>query len=104
MLDLFKKNFKQEKISKTRWKIIHLLKTKQKCLTKKQKFHKYGSLVIRLPQMKNELLPLIKEHTDTSIEQTKICPQEALEFEMNKQKQILHLILGLIYLKKVNGF
>ena len=37
--------------------------------------------------MNNELLLLIKKHTDTLIEQTKTKPQEALEFKMNKQKQ-----------------
>ena len=37
--------------------------------------------------MNNELLLLIKKHTDTLIEQTKTKPQETLEFKMNKQKQ-----------------
>ena len=37
--------------------------------------------------MNNELLVLIKKHTDTLIEQTKTKPQETLEFKMNKQKQ-----------------
>ena len=37
--------------------------------------------------MNNELLLLIKKHTDTLIEQTKTRPQERLEFEMNKQMQ-----------------
>ena len=37
--------------------------------------------------MKNELLLLIKKHTDTLIEQTKTRPQETLEFKMNKQIQ-----------------
>ena len=37
--------------------------------------------------MNNELLLLIKKHTDTLIEQTKTKPQETLEFELNKQKQ-----------------
>ena len=37
--------------------------------------------------MNNELLLLIKKHTDTLIEQTKTKPQEALEFKMNKQMQ-----------------
>ena len=37
--------------------------------------------------MDNELLLLIKKHTDTLIEQTKTKPQETLEFKMNKQKQ-----------------
>ena len=38
--------------------------------------------------MNNELLLLIKKHTDTLIEQTKTKPQETLEFKMNKQMQI----------------
>ena len=37
--------------------------------------------------MNNELLLLIKKHTDTLIEQTKIEPQEPLEFKMDKQMQ-----------------
>ena len=37
--------------------------------------------------MINELLLLIKKHTDTLIEQTKTKPQETLEFKMNKQRQ-----------------
>ena len=37
--------------------------------------------------MNNELLLLIKRHTDTLIEQTKTKPQETLEFKMNKQMQ-----------------
>ena len=37
--------------------------------------------------MNNELLLLNKKHTDTLIEQTKIKPQETLEFKMNKQMQ-----------------
>ena len=38
--------------------------------------------------MKNELLLLIKKHTDTLIEQTRSKPQETLEIKMNKQLQI----------------
>ena len=38
--------------------------------------------------MNNELLLLIKKHTDTLIDQTKIKPQETVEFKMNKQMQI----------------
>ena len=38
--------------------------------------------------MNNELLLLIKKHTDTLIEQTKTKPQETLEVKMNKQMQI----------------
>ena len=37
--------------------------------------------------MNNELLLLIKKHTDTLIEQTGTKPQETLEFKMNKQMQ-----------------
>ena len=37
--------------------------------------------------MNNELLLLIKKHTDTLIEQTKTKPQESPEFKMNKQLQ-----------------
>ena len=37
--------------------------------------------------MNNELLLLIKKHTDTLIEQTKTKPQETLEFKLNKQMQ-----------------
>ena len=37
--------------------------------------------------MNNELLLLIKKHTDTLIEQTKAKPRESLEFKLNKQMQ-----------------
>ena len=37
--------------------------------------------------MNNELLLLIKKHTDTLIEQTRTKIQEILEFKMNKQMQ-----------------
>ena len=37
--------------------------------------------------MNNELLLLIKKHTDTLIEQTKTKPQETLEWKMNNQMQ-----------------
>ena len=37
--------------------------------------------------MNNELLFLIKKHTDTLIEQTKTKPQETIKFKMNKQRQ-----------------
>ena len=37
--------------------------------------------------MNNELLLLIKKHTDTLIQQTKTKPQQTLEFKMNKQRQ-----------------
>ena len=36
--------------------------------------------------MNNELLLLIKKHTDTLIEQTKTRPQETLEFKMTRSK------------------
>ena len=37
--------------------------------------------------MNNELLLLIKKHTDTLIENTKTKPQETIDFKMNKQMQ-----------------
>ena len=37
--------------------------------------------------MNNELLLLIKKHTDTLIEQTKTQPKETFEFKLNKQLQ-----------------
>ena len=37
--------------------------------------------------MNNELLLLIKKHTDTLIENTKTRAQETLEFKMDKQMQ-----------------
>ena len=37
--------------------------------------------------MNNELLLLVKKHTDTLIEQTKTRAQGTLEFKMNKQRQ-----------------
>ena len=37
--------------------------------------------------MNNELLLLIKKHTNTLIQQTRTKPQETLEFKMNKQMQ-----------------
>ena len=37
--------------------------------------------------MINELLLLIKKHTDTLIDQRKTRPQETLEFKMDKQRQ-----------------
>ena len=41
--------------------------------------------------MNNELLLLIKKHTDTLIEQTRTKPKETLEFKMNKQLQTFSL-------------
>ena len=37
--------------------------------------------------MNNELLLLLKKHTETLIEQTKTKPQETLEFKLNKQME-----------------
>ena len=37
------------------------------------------------------MLPLIKKHTDTLIENTRTRPQETLEFKMNKQMQTFSL-------------
>ena len=42
--------------------------------------------------MNNELLLLIKKHTDTLIEQRKTKPQETLEFKMDKQMQTFSFI------------
>ena len=42
--------------------------------------------------MNNDLLLLIKRHTDTLIQQTKTKPQETLEFKMNKQIQTFSFI------------
>ena len=42
--------------------------------------------------MNNELLLLIKKHTDTLIEHTRTKPQETLEFKMNKQMQTFSFI------------
>ena len=42
--------------------------------------------------MKNELLLLVKKHTDTLFQQTKTKPQETLEFKMNKQMQIFSFL------------
>ena len=41
----------------------------------------------KILQKNNELLLLIKKHTDTLIEQTKTKPQKTLEFKMDKQRQ-----------------
>ena len=37
--------------------------------------------------MNNELLLLIKKHTDTLIEQTKTRPQDTVDFLMDKQME-----------------
>ena len=50
--------------------------------------------------MNNELLLLIKKHTDTLIEQTKTKPQETLEFKMNKQMQTFSLNPPIILLEE----
>ena len=42
--------------------------------------------------MNNELLLLVKKHTDTLIKQTKTRPQATLEFKMNKQMQTFSFI------------
>ena len=60
--------------------------------------------------MNNELLLLIKKHTDTLIEQTKTRPQETLEFKMNKQMQSfsfnppINLVEEGKWLKRVSSF
>ena len=43
--------------------------------------------------MNNELLLLIRKHTDTLIEQAKTRPQETLEFKMKKQTQSFPFLL-----------
>ena len=45
--------------------------------------------------MNNELLLLIKKHTDTLIQQTKARPQETLEFKMTRSKQTFSFNLPL---------
>ena len=60
--------------------------------------------------MNNELLLLIKKHTDTLIEQTKTKPKETLEFKMNKQMQTfsfnppINLVEEGIWLLAVSSF
>ena len=41
----------------------------------------------------NELLLLLKKHTDTLIEQTKTKPQETLEYKPNKHMNFLPITL-----------
>ena len=41
--------------------------------------------------MNNELLLLIKKHTDTLIEQTKTKPRETLEFEVKKKMEVFSI-------------
>ena len=43
--------------------------------------------------MNNELLLLIKRHTDTLIQQTKTHPQETLDFKLINKGKLFHLIL-----------
>ena len=50
--------------------------------------------------MKNELLLSIEKHTDTLIEQTKVHPQETLEFKLNKQMQIFSFKAPFILLEE----
>ena len=54
--------------------------------------------------MNNELLFLIKKHTDTLIQQTETKAQESLEVKMNKQKQTFSFNPPLNLLRKVNGY
>ena len=60
--------------------------------------------------MNNNLILLIKKHTDTLIEQTKTKPQETLEFKMNKQMQTfsfnppINLVEGGKWLIAVSSF
>ena len=50
--------------------------------------------------MNNELLLLIKKHTDTLIEQTKTSPQETFEFKMKKHMETFSLVRQKTKLKK----
>ena len=52
--------------------------------------------------MNNELLLLMRKHTDTMIEQTKTKLKGTLEFKL--KKQTFHLILQKTFLKKVTGY
>ena len=60
--------------------------------------------------MNNELLLLIKKHTDTLIEQTKTKSRETLDFKMNKQMQTfsfnppINLVEGGKWLLAVSSF
>ena len=53
--------------------------------------------------MNNELLLLIKKHTDTLIERTKTKPQETPEFKMNKQMQTFSFNPSIILLEEGKG-
>ena len=53
--------------------------------------------------MNNELLLLIKKHTDTLVEQTKTRPQGTLQFKMNEQRQTFSCNPPINLLKKTNG-
>ena len=44
--------------------------------------------------MNNEVLILLKKHTDTLIENTRTRPQETLEFKMNQRRQTFHFLHG----------
>ena len=54
--------------------------------------------------MNNELLVLIKNHTDTLIEKTKKKPQETLEFKMNKQMQTFSFNSAISVLEQGKGY
>ena len=50
--------------------------------------------------MENELLLLIKKHTDTLIDHTKTKPQETLEYKMKQQMQKFAIILPVNFSEK----
>ena len=54
--------------------------------------------------MNNELFLLIKKHTDVLIQQTKTCPQETLEFKMNKQMQTFPFNSPIIFFEEGKWF
>ena len=54
--------------------------------------------------MNNELLLLLKKHTDTLIEQTRSRPQETLECKMNKEMQTFLFSPAINLVVRVNGY
>ena len=53
--------------------------------------------------MNNELLLLIKKHTDTLIEQTKTRPQETLEYKMKMNRQMQNFLFNTPIILVKNG-
>ena len=57
-----------------------------------------------IKRMRNELLHLIKKHTDILIEQTKRQPQEMLESKLYKQKEFFSINPPINLFEGKNGF